>query len=421
MTSRTEYARRFGNDGKLMQQKMDEAFGFERDRALKENPKLTGGEADVVALKKLAPAQRAIMAMEGTLGHDISPLLRKVNAYSIIYQNLRLLGYPLFSSFIDPLGIMVNGGEMKDAYATMKRGLSEVAKEWGKLTGLREEKASDRDEATRVAEMIGTIDSGMFMSTLGMTYGSQFLGQTARGFNDKFFRWNGMEPFTRAMRIGATQAAISFIKRHYEAPNEHSARYFEELGLDRKNVQITKEGGLNVDNRNVQQAVMRWVDGAILRPNAAIRPTMSSDPHYAVFYHLKQFMYATQSVITKRMMVEAKNGNTNPAILAFAGYIPTMLMADAAKGILQGTMGAQTPVWEHDGVGGVLGHGLNRTGLIGPSQMALDIPEYGPASLLGPTAEQVVSATHQPLRDTVHSALAVGPLNFAMAGNAAND
>jgi hypothetical protein len=223
------------------------------------------------------------------------------------------------------------------------------------------------------------------------------------------------------MRIGATQAGISFIKRHYETPNAHSERYFKELGLDRKDVHITKEGGLNVDNRNVQQAVMRWVDGSILRPNAAMRPTMSSDPHYATFYHLKQFMYATHAVISKRIATELKHGNMDPMVLAFAGYIPTMLAADAAKGMLQTSMGGTAPIWEHEGVAGVVGHGLMRTGLTGPYQMALDMPQYGPLSIFGPTAEQAASATTHPVGETIRDALAVGPFNFNLAGNAAND
>jgi len=441
-TKRAEYSRRFGPDGGKLQDEMNTAWEHEIDKIMKEKYKVDGAVATAKvanateweaalgklaegvdskavttqAAKRLEPARRAVMAMEGTLGHDISPLARKVNAYSIVYQNMRLLGYSMFSNLIDPLGIVVRGGEFKDAYATFKRGMRDVGREWGTLTGLREAKASDRDEAVKVAEMIGTVDSAAFMSTMGNMYGSQYLGKWAREANDNFFRWNGMEAFNKAMRVGATQAAISFIKRHYEAPNKHTERYFKELNLDPKDIKIGEDGRLNVESPAVQQAVMRWVDGAQLRPNAAMRPTMASDPHYASFYHLKQFMYAMQAVILKRVQVEIKNGNTDPLMLMFAGYVPMMLAADAAKGLLQVATGGGAPIWEHEGVAGVVSHGVQRAGLLGVAQMGVDVASYGPLGLGGPTVEQVGSAVVDPLGKTVAEAVAVGPTNMLLRG-----
>ena len=513
LAHRAEYSRRFGADGKILQDRMEKAWHADIDAMMekagvkdavktamdnaeqsakdgydttwqeelgyllgKEDYKDAeeAGEAITqLSMMNLDSARKSIMAQEGTLGNDISPLLRRVNAYSIVYQNVRLLGYPLLSSLIDPLGIMVNGGEFKDAYSTLKRGLTAVVKDWGELTGLREKKESDRDDITKLSEMIGTTDSGMFMSTLGQTYGSQYLGEKARNLNDKFFRWNGMESFNKAMREGATQAAIHAIKRHIEKPSEHSERFFKEYGLDvggydlkelsaaftkhrgdahatsaiaaaenhtRKVTRgglsaselrtlarigvkpsggkhlIGADGRLNVENRNVQQAVMRWVDGAILRPNAAIRPTMSSDPHYATFYHLKGFMYATQAVILRRVQTEIKNGNSDPLMMLFAGYIPVMLAADAAKGVLQELAGGGAPTWEHGSAGEVLEHGVERAGLPGVGQLGIDALRYGPTSLLGPNVEQFTRAMTQPVHQTFTDAIMAGPLSIANHG-----
>jgi len=182
-----------------------------------------------------------------------------------------------------------------------------------------------------------------------------------------------------------------------------------------------QDGRLNTDSPVIQKAVMRWVDGAILRPNAAIRPSWSSDPHFAVFFHLKQFMYATHEVLLKRVVHEVKQGNTNPLLLLAAGYVPVMLAADAAKGILQEAMGAGAPVWEHEGVAGIVAHGVQRAGLLGTGQMALDAKEFGVPGLLGPTAEQIASAFTQPAADSLKEAVGVGPLNFVVKGMAWND
>lgn len=456
VTKRGEYSRRFGADGEVLQTAMDSALDWEIDAIMKDKYEVEGalekakaaaagynaiakknktpettwqeelgklaGDGvdgqDIIndAVQSLEPARRAIMAMEGTLGHDISVLARKASAYTIVYQNVRLLGYALFANLIDPLGMMVRGAEFKDAYSAFKRGMRDVTREWGDLTGIRKAKDSDRDDAVRVAEMIGTVDSSGFMSQMGTIYSSQYLPEWAKNANDTFFRWNGLEAFNKSMRVGATQAAISFIKRHYENPNEHSERYFEELGLTRDDVQLGPDGALNVENRQVQQAVMRWVDGAILRPNAAIRPTMSSDPHYAVFYHLKQFMYAMHAVILKRVQVEIKNGNTDPLILLMAGYVPMMLAADSAKGLIQEATGNGQPYWQHDSLGGVVAHGVERAGLLGVGQLLTDTVNYGPLGLLGPTVEQAADLVTQPLGESVAEATMVGPLSMALRG-----
>lgn len=453
-TKRAEYAKTFGGDGKILEQKMTEAWHHEVDRLAKERYGIDNAVATArqnaagqfalgqeanwqkelaavlmqsesatkelldAGLKNLEPARRAIMAMEGTLGHDISPLLRKASAYSIVYQNTRLLAYAMFSNLIDPLGIVLRGGELKDAYAAFKRGMTAVGREWGELTGLREAKASDTDEATRIAEMIGTVDCAGFMSTMGTMYGSQYLPQWARDWNDNFFRWNGMESFNKAMRVQATQAAIGFIKRHAEGAGEHSTRYLAELGLTAADVKLDDEGRLNVEDAKIQKAVMRWVDGAILRPNAAMRPAWMSDPHFAVFGHLKQFMYAAHQVLLKRVVHEVRNGNTNPVYLMLAGYVPVMLAADAAKGILQEITGGGAPAWQHDGAAGIFAHGAQRAGLLGQAQMAVDGVKYGPVSLLGPQAEQITSAFGQPVSESLKEAVAVGPLNILTKGAA---
>ncbi len=446
-TKRAEYARTFGGDGSRLEDKMTEAWHHEIDNLAKEQygvenasglaakaarspdewqshlyEVLNVSKAEAQALidsglKNLEPVRRAVMAMEGTLGHDISPLLRKVSAYSIVYQNTRLLAYAMFSNLIDPLGIIVRGGELKDAYAAFKRGMTSVVREWGDMTGLREAKESDVDEATRIAEMIGTVDCAGFMSTMGNMYGSQFLPQWARDWNDNFFRWNGMEAFNKAMRVQATQAAIGFIKRHGgEKTNEHSERYLRELGLTAKDVKLGADGRLDVEDPKIQKAVMRWVDGAILRPNAAMRPTWMSDPHYAVFGHLKQFMYATHEVLLKRITHEMKNGNTDPAMTFIAGYVPVMLAADSAKGILQELAGGGAPMWQHESVGGVVAHGVERAGGFGVAQMGVDAVKYGPTSLLGPQVEQVVSAFNNPVSESIKEAVGVGPLSIVMKG-----
>jgi len=244
-----------------------------------------------------------------------------------------------------------------------------------------------------------------------------------RAWNDSFFRWNGMEGFNRGVREAATQVAIKFIKRHASEPNEHSKRYLSELDLSAAEVKkaIGEDGGLNVNDPKISAAVMRWVDGAIVRPNASMRPIYGNDPHFASFFHLKQFMYATQATILKRMAHEAKNGNLDPMVTAMAGYIPVMLAADAMKGVIQTLVGGGAPMWEHQGVAGMVGYAAQRAGLTGTAQMGLDVAEYGPAGLFGPAGEQIYHMFTDPWQESVGKAVAVGPAGLALKGMAWND
>jgi hypothetical protein len=321
-------------------------------------------EIETQALKKIAKYQNAIMAMEGTLGHDINPKLRELSAVMMVFQNFRLLTMTLFSSMSDPMGIMVRGGDLDDAFAAMRRGFKEVVKRWKDDTNVK------GDTEVELAELLGTVDAGTFMETLGETYSSLYMGGKVKRANDALFKWNGMEAWNRGMRVSATQAAVKFIKKHMNTPTKHSERYLKELFGDNA-VPELMDGELDYTNPLVQQAIMRWVDGAILSPNAAQRPMWASDPHYALLFHMKQFVYSFHKVILKRAFTEAfVHGDAGKLMVLFAGYVPVVIAADTAKSMLL-SMGEE-PYWMQQGVGSALGHGISRAALMGIPQIGLD-------------------------------------------------
>jgi hypothetical protein len=252
----------------------------------------------------------------------------------VVYQNLRLLPLAIFSSVVDPMGIIVRGGEVGDAWAAFKRGVVEAKKSF--------QNEPKSDPATRLAEELGVIDNAMLQHTLGDLYTQGMVGDTAKKINDTFFRWNLMEQWNTSMRVGASQAALRFIARHAQGVNEHSQRYLAELGLTKDDVQLDLDG-LPKINAKMRQAVNRWVDGAVLRPDATDRPIWMSDPHWMLVSHLKQFVYSFHQTILKRVAHEFKHGNYKPA-LAMASYVPIMIAADFAKGFIQG--GGSQPSWK---------------------------------------------------------------------------
>lgn len=441
-TKRAEYVRRFENGGRVIKETMLAAYGevvkkladkegadgakvaaamIKRYREITAGNQPTAIKQSVVgmtaeqltdietrALKEISKYQNAVMALEGTLGYDINPTLRELSGAMMVYQNFTKLLMTLFSSLSDPLGIMVRGGDFEDAYAAFHRGLKEVWKRW--------KDDNELDDATKLAEMIGSVDAGTFMESLGQTYSSLYLSGKTKYLNDQLFKWNGMEAWNRGMRVGATQAAIKFIKRHMTTPNKDSERYLTELfGYARPEL---LNGELNYADPLVQQAIMRWVDGAILSPNAAQRPVWASDPHWALFFHMKQFAYSFHKVILKRAWNEAvEHGNAAPIMTLIVGYVPMVIAADAVKAIV--LSGGDEPYWMKQGVGSTIFHGADRANLLGIPQLGLDAfgrmfskdgfdPLEGAASLAGPTTSWAKDWYDKPLGEQVVASLPGG-------------
>lgn len=418
---RAEYARRFGDDGSKIRAMFDEAQTYEEDKRLAqvvpgykqkyaqamEDSKGDRAKAltsmnipQLDAIKQesqqhLMPAAKAVMAMEGTLGNDISPLARRVSAAAIVYQNVRILGYQMFSSFTDPGGAIVQTGDVKGAYKMFTRGLEDVARTYA---GHKKDAEGNiiKDQAERDAEQLGTVDMGSFLDAMNEAYNSVFMYGKMKAISNTFFRLNGMEAWNRAMRIGATQVAINFLKRQAEAPNEHTTRRLEDLSLKPEDIQI-KDGRLQMfehdglspeQSRKMQLAVTRMVDSIVMRPNAAQRTVWGSDPHFAVFFHMKQFTYTFTKTILARVAIEAKHGNMDPLITLAAVYMPIQFASDVAKDMIKN--GGTEPDWKKNwGPADWFAAEAQRAGLAGPAQFGIDAYRFGPQALLGPTADQV--------------------------------
>jgi len=384
-TRRAEWARRFGDDGAGM-------------RSLLEEAKTEHGATQA----HIDAAQDFIRGIDGTLGDDINPTARRMIGNMLVYQNVRLLPLAIFSSIVDPLGIVVRGGEVTDAFNAMKRGFLEIPRGF--------KKGVTDDAWYQLAQDMATIDDASLVHTLGTSFTQGMVSEGARGINDKFFRFNLMEQFTTSMRVSATEAASKFFAKHADGTSsEHSVRWLAELNLKPGEI-VIKDGrplltvkdfeahGYSSDkavaaSNKMRGAINQWVDGAILRPNAADRPIWFNDPHFAVVSHLKSFMYAFQHTILKRVGNELEHGNIAPA-MALASYVPTMIAADLMKGMIQG--GGEQPDWKSNwGVSDYVWNGVQRAGLLGTTrQFSTDFMKdvhqggVGFTSLLGPTVEQ---------------------------------
>lgn len=376
---RAEWARRLGDDGSGVRVLLDKA---KRQGATPE---------------QLDTARKFVRAVDGTLGDTINPTARRLTGNLIVYQNIRLLPLAIFSSVVDAQGIIVRGGGVGDAFKSFKRGIREMSKNF--------QKDPTGDAMTALAEAIGTVDNAMLIHTLGSSHSQGMVGDKGRAINDWFFRVNLMDQWNRSMRTGATEAALSFLARHATKPGPHSERFLRELGLTATDVQLDGNGrpkvlesdGLTLEqSARMKAAVNRWVDGAVLRPDAVDKPVWMSDPHFALVAHLKQFVFSFHETILKRVAHEARHGNYSPA-MALASYVPMMIAADTLKGLIQG--GGEEPDWKAGWTASdYVWSGMERAGLFGVGQFGIDMigdvnrGGSGFGALTGPTVDQIVDA-----------------------------
>lgn len=402
-TRRAEWTRRFGKNSEGLDEMLLEAG---RTGATKEQIETT---------------EKYLKGVTGTLGDSMNPTLRRLSGNMIVYQNIRLLPLAIFSSIVDPVGIAVRGGTVGDAWSAFKRGVREIP-------GSYRKEGAPKDAATEMAETLGVIDNALLAHTLGDTYNQGMVGSTAQKINDTFFRWNLMEQYNRSMRVGATQAALRFIDKHAQGENpQHSARWLDELGLTAADVQRNQDGSLKLTEADgltpeqalkMRTAVNTWVDGAILRPDAASKPIWMNDPRWALVAHLKSFVYAFHHTIVDRVVHEAKEGNYQPA-MALAAYVPVAIAADAVKGML--INGGEEPDWKKGwGAADYLWNGVQRAGLLGVGQFRYDIGNdvdrggSGFGAMVGPTIQQLTQGVR-----VLHGKAQFEP--FALNSMPAND
>ncbi|HOB65284.1 hypothetical protein [Ottowia sp.] len=367
-TKRAEWARRFGSKN-------------ERLDAL-----LAQAEQDGATADQLAVTKDYLKGVTGTLGGNIDPRARQLMGNMLVYQNIRLLPLALFSSIVDPIGIVVRGGTVGDAWRGFTRGMKESV-------GTLLKKDYQFDDATQLAETLGVIESSALSTFMSDMYSEGATSGLGKKINEQFFRWNLMEQYTRSTRVAASQAAMKFIERHVRSPNRHSDRYLAELGLSRSDFDA-RGNWLPAAEDKYAVAINRWVDGAILRPDAADRTIWMNDPNWMLVAHFKQFIYSFQHTILDRVLHEVKAGNYGPAV-ALAGYVPVMIAADYVRGLIQG--GGEEPEWKKNwGAWDYISNGVERAGLYGVGQFGTDFLQdiqrggVGVGALAGPTVEQLV-------------------------------
>lgn len=302
-----EFSKRFGVQG----ERLDAALNAARDQGATE--------------AELAQARQLV---DGMLGNQaaIDPRWQKLNGWAIAAANVGLLGLSLLNSLIDPLGLAVRSGDFKEAWAGYQRGFKDM-KKW-----VKEDPALFNDD-DRLAMLFGTVA----VAESAVSAISDVHTGGAKKLNDALFKYNGVEGWTRSQRVQATLGAFQFIERHLGKQDETSQRYMRELNLSAQDVQRTADGHIirDPDNEKLTDAVHRYVDSVVLRPNRAMRPAWGNDPHFAALWHLKSFSYAFDKVFNERALYEAGQGNFTP-VKVLASFAPVAMASYWLKLMISG-------------------------------------------------------------------------------------
>ena len=367
MTRLAEYERRFGG-GRL-------------ERML-ERAREEGASDDDIQMARAAVAAAMGTYGKGEAGSPVISLVsesmakklagrgtQRVISNVMAYQNVRLLPLALLSSLTDPLLITLrNGGDLGNTLSGIRNGLRATFTKEG------------RAEMERMIEQIGAAADFGAEANLVYALGGMDQAPTARAVNDFLFRWNGMTGLAKATRYMALHSAHGFLARHALRPNEHSARYFRELGLREGDVQVEtvlgvngkgvervvlKTGNAERDAR-VRQALVRFVDDAVLRPNPIQSPLWHADPYMGLVTQYKGFLYAMWDQMGRRMQTELGNGNLVGPFIALLAYAPLAVMAMLMREEVQ-YLGQGNPARAGWDAADYTAAALNNSGLLGPS------------------------------------------------------
>ena len=367
------------------------------DRLLEKVKQQGGTDADA------AFADNAVRAALGVYGADGSPTIAAVSpwaaeklkgrkAQSVIegvqaYQNVRLLPLALLSNLVDPVGIAVRtGGEFNDAWAGFKEGMGFV----------RAALSSDPKAAQRLLKELEDIDvSEDFLPALAANPVFEG-GRTgkARAVNDFVFKWNGVQTWVTATRVMAMYAGHKFLLRHAQQPNDHSARYLQELGLQPTDIVEDPNNPGKVEiNDKTRAALRQFVDEAILRPNSQQAPLWMSDPYMGIVMQYKMFAYAIWDQIGGRIGREMTQGNMR-VVAAALMYLPVIIMAELVREMVQ-TAGEGDDRRKDWGVLEYTKLAADRSGLLGPQYQVMgdikgdiDRARLPGTSQLGPSLNQ---------------------------------
>lgn len=377
--------------------------------------KATGGpealQARLAALsdEDRKTAEDVISSYLGYQKQPIAPWMRKLNSWGQFLQFVTILPFATIASLPDLAGPIINHKDFSGLWVGFKQIVATV---------------KDRDEAQQLARDIGVVTSETVANAWVTQAEQDYMDPMVRKLSDGFFRLIGLDFFTKFSREFASNMGVQFLMNHArnEFNNPNSTRYLEELGVTAEEIMAWHEGGKSFDTAEgakVRDALARFVESSIMRPNAAERPVWASDPRFALVWQLKAYFYSYYKTIMGGVLREANARTDDTTGMAQLTAVSSILLLTAVATMPLAMMGMELREHAKNGLAWLLPGKeaddkyfrsdkmdwddywyeiVDKSGFLGPmsmARMAHQNAEWGNSaifSLLGPTAETIEEA-----------------------------
>jgi len=376
--------------------------------------KATGGpealQARLAALsdEDRKTAEDVISSYLGYQKQPIAPWMRKLNSWGQFIQFITILPFATIASLPDLAGPIINHKEFSGLWVGFKEIVATV---------------KNRQEAQQLARDIGVVTSETVANAWVTQAEQDYMDPFVRELSDGFFKLIGLDFFTKFSREFASNMGVQFLTNHArnEFNNPNSARYLEELGVTAEEILAWNENKSfdTPEGAKVRDALARFVESSIMRPNAAERPVWASDPRFALAWQLKAYFYSYYKTIMAGVLREANARTNDTTGMAQLTAVSAILLLTAVATMPLAMMGMELREHAKNGLAWLLPGKeaddkyfrsdkmdwddywyeiVDKSGFLGPmsmARMAHQNAEWGNSaifSLLGPTAETIEEA-----------------------------
>ena len=376
--------------------------------------KATGGPEQLKKrLAKLSAEDRktaedVIASYLGYQKEPIAPWMRKLNSWGQFIQFVSILPFATIASLPDLAGPIINHKDFSGLWTGFKQIAATV---------------KNRQEAQQLARDIGVVTNETVANAWVTQAEQDYMDPFVRKLSDGWFRLIGLDFFTKFSREFASNMGVQFLLNHArnEFNNPNSARYLEELGVTAEEILAWNENKSfdTPEGAKVRDALARFVESSIMRPNAAERPVWASDPRWALVWQLKGYFYSYYKTIMGGVLREAEARTETTTGQAQLTAVASILLLTAVATMPLAMLGMELREYAKNGLAWLIPGKepdqkyfrsdkmdwddywfeiIEKSGFLGPlsmAQMAHQNSEWGRSaifSLLGPTAETIEEA-----------------------------
>jgi hypothetical protein len=350
-------------------------------------------------------AEDVIASYLGYQKEPIAPWMRKLNSWGQFLQFVTILPFATIASLPDLAGPIINHKDFSGLWTGFKQIAATI---------------KNKQEAEQLARDIGVVTSETVANAWVTQAEQDYMDPMVRKLSDGYFRLIGLDFFTKFSREFASNMGVQFLLNHARNKfnNPNSARYLQELGVTAEEVLAWNENRSfdTPEGAKVRDALARFVESSIMRPNAAERPVWASDPRWALVWQLKGYFYSYYKTIMGGVLREAEARTETTTGMAQLTAVASVLLLTAVATMPLAMLGMELREYAKNGLAWLLPgveadqkyfrsdkmdwddywfEIIEKSGFLGPlsmAQMAHQNSEWGGSaifSLLGPTAETV--------------------------------